>query len=124
MIEIFTRLLYYRRHITKGAYMKLNDFLLNSFSLIGEKLTTNEMARRLDIHPNSLWMLKKEKRIPGQALANAIESLTEGHVTAQELRADVQECFFCPSCGKKVKSKKDRNVLEESQEKITLANVT
>ena len=60
--------------------MTLRDYLH------ANRLTAKSMAIKLGVHPNYLRMVKNGKYRPGLDLCLRIEILTDGNVTAQELR--------------------------------------
>lgn len=68
-------------------------------------MSLKDFAKKLGIHPNSLWMITKGLRNPSIELAENIERLTKGKVSAKELR-EICVVERCPTCGKKMSAKK------------------
>lgn len=67
-----------------------------------ERMPVSEMARRLGIHRNHMFMLLNGQRRPSIELARHIEDLTKKEVTLDDLIPPKPKCQFCPACGQKI----------------------
>jgi DNA-binding transcriptional regulator YdaS (Cro superfamily) len=75
--------------------MKLKEYI----EQMDPKISMSEFARRLEIHPNYIWLLISGKRHPSEGLAHEIVRYTKGAVTYEELRKAKIERERCPHCG-------------------------
>ncbi len=67
-----------------------------------EKIPVTEMARRLLIHRNTMFMILNGQRRPSLELARKIEDMTHKQVTVDDLIPRKDTCDICPRCGRKL----------------------
>ena len=65
------------------------------------KISVSEFARRLDLHPNYMWLIVSGLRNPSEALAHDIVKMSEGKINFDEIRHSKKERETCPCCGRK-----------------------
>ena len=74
--------------------MTLKEFLTKY------KISTAKFAQRLNMHPNHIWMVANNRRTASLETALKIEELTNGEVTAAEVRANRNIRIKCPCCSR------------------------
>lgn len=74
--------------------MKLKEWLQR------EKIPVTQLARQLEVHSNTLYLILSGKRYPGYHLAKSIEEYTQREVTVDELVRKKETFPKCPHCGR------------------------
>lgn len=72
--------------------------------LTQERIQVTEVAEKLKVHINHVFMILNGKRRPSIHLARKIEEMTNKQVTIDELIPRRDKPEVCPCCGRKMDS--------------------
>ena len=88
--------------------MKLTETLRKyKIYLLQERMTVKELAKKLDVVPNHLYLIFSGKKKTSRGLAEKIEELTKGAIKVTDLHIGdnrYKHCPRCPTCGAKLKT--------------------
>ena len=87
------------KKLKKLDLMHIRDYLKQN------ALTQKSLAESVGVVPTYIWMICEDKCVPSERLAKKIEKLTNGGVTAAELRRK-HEPMRCSHCGSRLNGKK------------------